>query len=376
MFERPERLDERDDASLNTLLEAHDALDLHEEKQELVDRLTRQLKPALRAVLWESLVRSHAMEGEMEEAWKALEKARQDDPESVALGPLEVSLLLAEGRTPEAGERARFFRERFRRNPEGISEAGLEFLDKVAHDPEDAQVELSFGKGVVAHLNELKDLLAKAGPPAAVYGIESVEGDPGAGRLVAPEPLREVEDGWDEAFFEAFPEDDEDDDEGLDFDPEELAFDSEDVDFEDMGLLDDDEDELDPWEENRAGQWLQYLLDHPEALDSLEILEDLSHVFHELVTDRFGFLDGPILRPLLDRGLSILRRSLAARPEVARLPEEFEPNGSALELISHAAAQASRLQEPERVIELSTWLRTLAPRIAEEEMEEESPDEA
>ena len=52
-------------------------------------------------------------------------KARKDDPESAALGPLEVSLLLAEGRTDDAGERARFFRERFRRNPGEISEAGL-----------------------------------------------------------------------------------------------------------------------------------------------------------------------------------------------------------------------------------------------------------
>src|SRR5215210_779984 len=64
MFDSPERLDERDAAALDTLLEAHDELELHEEKQELVDRLARQLKPALRAVMWESLVRSHAMEGE------------------------------------------------------------------------------------------------------------------------------------------------------------------------------------------------------------------------------------------------------------------------------------------------------------------------
>ncbi|HKI05441.1 MAG TPA: SEC-C metal-binding domain-containing protein [Thermoanaerobaculia bacterium] len=374
MFHSAERLDERDDAALNALLEAHDLLELDEEKQVLVDRLTRQLKPALRAVLWESLVRSHAVEGEMEEAWQALDKARQDDPESVALGPLEVSLLLAEGRTPEAGERARFFRERFRRNPERISEEGLEFLDKVAHDPEAAQVEFSFGKEVAVRLQGLRDLLARldpSGPPGAVYGIEDMAGDPGAGRLVTPESLLGAEAGWDRAFFEAFPGSDEDDEdeeaEVLDFGPD----DSEDVDFDDIELLDDEEEELDAWEEDRAQQWLQYLLDHPEALDSLEILEDLSHVLHELVTDRFDFLDRPILRPLLDRGLTILRQSLAARPEVTRLPEDSEPNGSALELISHAAAQASRLQEPERVIELLSWLRGLEPRVVEEEPQDE-----
>jgi len=375
MFAHPERLDERDEAALSSLLEAYDELELYEEKEKEVDRLKRQLKPALRAVLWENLVRSHAMEGEMAEAWAALEKARQDDPESVALGPLEVSLLLAEGRTPEAGERARFFRERFRRNPADISEAGLEFLDKVAHDPEDAQVEFSLGKEVAVHIHELRELLAKAEPPAVAYGIEDIEGDPGAGRLVAPESRQEVGEGWDQVFFEALPMDDEEDDEDEAFDEDEEGLDLAD-DLEDLDLLDeDDEDEeLDPWEEDRAPRWLQFLLDNPETLDSLENLEDVAHAFHGLVTDRFDFLDRPILRPLLDRGLAILRQSLAAHPECTRLPEELEPNGSALELISLAAAQASRLQEPERVAEMLSLLRALEPRVIEDEVEEEGEE--
>jgi hypothetical protein len=381
MFESPERLDERDAAALNTLLEAHDELELPEEKRELVDRLTRQLKPPLRAVMWESLVRSHAMEGEMEEAWAALDKARQDDPGSVALGPLEVSLLLAEGRTPEAGEKARFFRERSRRDPGDLSEAGLEFLDKVAADPEGAQLEFSLGKDVAGQIDELRERLAKAGPPTVVYPIEDVEDDAGAGRLVTPDSLEEVGKGWDEAFFDDDEDDDfedEDDDEDFDVDavdldvePEEVAaLAPEDYDFVD---LDDDEEGLDPWDEDRAGLWLGYLLEVPEALDNLESLEDVAHAFDDLVTDRYDFLDRAILRPLLDRGLAILRQSLAARPEIARLPEEFEPNGAALELIGLAAAQASRLQEPERERELLDWLKTLEPRTEGEGQEISEP---
>lgn len=349
LFNRPERLDERDGAALNTLLEAHDALELFEEKQELVDRLSRQLKPLLRAVLWEHLVRWHAVEGEMEKAWEALEKARKDDPESSALGPLEVSLLLAEGRTEEAGERARFFRERFRRSPGELTEAGLEFLDKVAQDPEDAQLEFSIGKEVKAQIRELQDWLANAEPPATVYDVEAVDsdGDPGAGRLAAPESLEDVDLGWEEAFFQT-PEDlREDGDEGVEV----------------------DEEDFDPWEENRAERWLGYLLENEEALNSLETLEDLAHAFHDLVVNRYPYLDRPILRPLLDRALAILRQSLAARPEITRLPGDYEPNGSALELISLAAAQASRMNEPERVRELVDWMTALDPR-AEEDSEE------
>jgi hypothetical protein len=293
----------------------------------------------------------------MEEAWEALEKARRDDPESAALGPLEVSLLLAEGRTGDAGERARFFRERFRRNPGDLSEAGLEFLDKVAHDPEGAQLEFSIGKGVAAQIRELEALLAEARPPETVYGIEGVAGDPGAGRLVPPESLTEVDPGWEDAFFEALPEDflDEagEEDEGFD------------EDFEDEE--EEDEEDLDPWDEERAERWLGYLLENPEALDSLETLEDLAHAVHGLVVDRFTFLDRPVLRPILDRALAIVRQSLAARPEVTRLPEEHEPNGSALELISLAAAQASRANEPERVREMVEWLKRLDPRVVEDE---------
>jgi len=148
--------------------------------------------------------------------------------------------------------------------------------------------------------------------------------------------------------------------EDFDVDAVDLALDPQDYD-----LVDDDEG-LDPWDEERAALWLAYLLEYPEALDSLENLEDVAHAFHELVTDRYGFLDRPILRPLLDHGLAILRQSLAARPEITRLPEELEPNGAALELVGLAAAQASRLQEPERARELLDWLKVLDPRAEEE----------
>ncbi|HEX9944362.1 MAG TPA: SEC-C domain-containing protein [Thermoanaerobaculia bacterium] len=338
LFERPERLDERDAPALNALLEACDELELREEKQEAVDRLSRKLEPGLRAVLWENLVRSHAVEGEMEQAWAALEKARKDDPESPALGPLEVSLLLAEGRTREAGERARSFRERFRRDPEAITEAGLEFLDKVAHDPAGAQLEFSLGKETAAGIRRLRELLADAEPPSVVYEIAEVEGDPGAGQLVTPEALRQVE----EVFAEVFQP----------------------VLLEVPGCEgEEDEEDLDPWEEEQAERWLSFLLSHPAALDSVNVLGDVADAVVGLVTDRCGSLEIPLLRPLLDRGLTIVERSLAARPEIRRLPEDAETNASALVLLLAAAAQANRLGEPERALELLKRIRVLNPAV-------------
>jgi tetratricopeptide (TPR) repeat protein len=349
MFDRPDRLDrldERDATALNVLLESLGELDLLEEKGVVVERLGKALKPALRAVLWEDQVRYHAVEGEIEEAWEALEKARKDDPGSAALGPLEVSLLMSEGRAAEAGERARVFRERFRRSPGVLTEAGTEFLEKVAGDPESAQLEFSLGEEVKDGILRLQRVLARLGPPSATYDVLPIDGDPGAGQLVPPGSLREAEEGWDEAFFGTTPEFDAGSDE--------------------VGEEEEDED-LDPWNEEDAARWLAFFPDEPTALDSLEVLEDLCHAISELGLDRYPFLDRPLLKPILDRGVTIIRAALADHPEIVRLPEDAEPNGSALALIVAAAALADRLGETDRGRELLQWLEVLDPTGAEDD---------
>jgi tetratricopeptide (TPR) repeat protein len=348
LFEKPEKLDERDAASLNTLFEAYDALDLQEERWEEAERLARVLRPPLRAVLWESLARAYAVEGEMEEAWKSLERARQDDPESPALGPLEVSLLLAEGRTAEAGERARHWRGRLREGD--LSEQGFEFLARVGENPEETQLRFSLGDEVTESIHQLEELLAKAAPPAGLYGIEAAGDDPAEGRLVPAGPLRELEAGFEAVFYPpaAVPELEEE----------------------------EDDEDWDPWDEDRAEQWLGFLLEHRQALDSVDVLEDVAHAVSEIVLDRYGFLDRPLLRPILERGLAVVRGTLDAHPGITRLPGELEPNGSALALIVAAAGQAHRLGETDRARELLEWLRGLEPHSMEvDEGEEEDEGE-
>jgi tetratricopeptide (TPR) repeat protein len=339
LFDRPERLDERDSASLNTLLEAYEALDLEEERWEAAERLAQTLRPPLRAVLWEHLARAYAVIGEMEESWTALERAREDDPESPALGPLEVSLLLAEGRTAEAGERARYWRGRLREGE--LTEQGFEMLARVGENPEESQLRFSFGDAVTDRIHQLTAWLARAEPPASRYGIEAVEEDEHAGRLVASGPLREMETGFEGVFYPPLA-------------PAELEAEEE------------DDDDLDPWDEDRAERWLGYLLEHPAALDSVDVLEDVAHAVSEIATERCGFLDRPLLRPLLDRGLDAVRQALAAHPGITRLPSESEPNGSAVALVVAAAAQAHRLGETGRARELLDWLHVLEPRSLEE----------
>jgi hypothetical protein len=284
-------------------------------------------------VLWENLARAYAVEGEMEEAWTALDRARADDPESPALGPLEVSLLLAEGRTAEAGERARHWRGRLKEGD--LTEQGFEFLAQVGENAEETQLRFSFGDEVTVLVHQLETWLAKAEPPAPLYSLAAVAGDDGAGQLVPAASLRTLEEGFEALFYPP----------GASSDPE----------------PEEDED-WDPWDEDRAEKWLGFVVAHPEALDSVDILEDVAHAVSELAADRYAFLDRPLLRPILDRGLAIVRQALAAHPGIARLPSELEPNGSALALIVAATAQAHRLGETDAARELLGWLRTLEPR--------------
>jgi tetratricopeptide (TPR) repeat protein len=350
LFERPERLDERDSAALNTLLEAYEALGLEEERWEEAERLARDLRPPLRAVLWENLARAYAVEGEMEEAWTSLDRARQDDPESPALGPLEVSLLLAEGRTAEAGERARFWRARLKEGD--LSEQGFEFLAQVGENAEETQLRFSFGDEVTDLIHQLEKGLGTMAAPTTAYSIAAVPDDPGAGHLMPSAALRQLEEEFEALFYPPAAPD--------------LG--------EDLAVGEDEEEDWDPWDEERAEGWLGYVVAHPQSLDSVDILEDVAHAVSELAADRYAFLDRPLLRPILDRGLAIVRQALAAHPEIMRLPTEREPNGSALALIVAATAQAHRLGEMDSARDLLAWLRTLEPRNLDEKGEGEGEE--
>lgn len=326
LFGRAERLDERDASALNTYLEALEELELDDEKDAEVDRLSKALRPALRGILWENLVRSQAVAGDMEEAWETLEKARKDNPRSPALGPLEVSLLLAQGKMAEAGERARHWRERLRGSD--LTEEGFRYLDRVATDPEKAQIEFSLGDEVAVRLRKLEETLVRT-PPRAVYSVEESNEEPGALRLVPQPSLVEAEDAWMDVFAPAPLE----------------------------GMEPDEE--WDSWDEGNAEEWLGFLVENPTALDSLVILDEVVEAFEDLAADLPSVADS-LLQYLVDRGTAILDQALAGRPD-PRLERDPETNDSALNLLSTAVARAERLGNAEAARALDQRRRSLDP---------------
>ena len=259
-----------------------------------------------------------------------------------------MSLLLAEGRTAEAGERARYWRGRLREGE--LTEQGFEFLARVGENAEETQLRFSFGDEVTDRIHQLEGWLARAG--AAGGPLRDRGGGGRSGRPAGwsrPASLRGAGDRLRGGVLSAC----------------RLLLAGRCRRRRGRGRREEDDD-WDAWDEDRAERWLGYLLEHPAALDSVDVLEDVAHAVSEIATDRYAFLDRPLLRPLLDRGLAIVRQALAAHPGITRLPSESEPNGSAVALVVAATAQAHRLGETDRARELLDWLHALEPRSLEE----------
>jgi tetratricopeptide (TPR) repeat protein len=393
LFERPERLDERDVDSLEALLSAYGELDLHEELDELVERLGRQLPRVLQAALWREMTVRQAQDGDLVEARESFRRLVEVDPDGAVRGPLEVILLLHEERDEEARERAG-----------SLVPTAEEILSDAAADPLRARRKVKLGAPFQA-IERVERLLPEAcARPVSPYRVETDPEEPGLGRLWTPDSLLFVESDWEdsrppelEALYSRDDEDDEPepwedfDEEGLeDQGGEEEEEEDEEEDEEDEGLdeegdeggFEGDEDsadgeeeegeggrevwrayrdeqygipESDAWEGSEAEEWLSYLERTPAAFDCLVVLDDLARVVDELLGERSEpVTESAFLQPLVSRGVAIVEASLAENPGV-RLPWRFADNRPAVRLLRQHADMASGdelLDRVERVIDL------------------------
>lgn len=404
LFERPERLDERDVDSLEALLSAYEELDLHEELAELVERLGRQLPRVLQAALWREMTVRQAQNGDLVEARESFRRLVEVDPDGAVRGPLEVILLLHEERDEEARDRARHWLDRGRRAGSLVPTAE-EILDDAAADPVRARRKIKLGAPFQAVERVERLIPGACARPAQPYRVETDPEEPGLGRLWTPEPLLVVEAHWEDSRppeFEAlYARDDEDDepepwedfdeegfeDEGADEEAEDKAAEVEeegrDEEEWEEGDLEGDEDEgdeeeevegeggrevwrayreeefgipdSDPWEGREAEEWLWYLERTPAAFDCLVVLDDLTRVVDEVLGERSEpVTESAFLQPLVSRGVAIVEASLAESPGV-RLPWRFADNRPAVRLLRQHADMAvgdELLDRVERVVDL------------------------
>lgn len=356
--------DERGEHALNVLCDAYDRRDHGKKKRQFLDRMRQHPCRGLRAAAWRRLCTIHIDEGAFIEAQWAYTQAQREAPDNPGTALLEIALLATQHEDDLARDRALFWRHKLRRSEEadlGI----LDFLKQASTDPQDALM-TSQAEILDPCLMDLRDWVrAATRRPLPIYSlVPATTPSPGSAAaptaagasapastsgLVAglPHPVPSAE--WtrclrpplacfalERAWRRIYPG------------------------TKPLGLqLILPEGSPHPWErdEELAEDWVDFLNDHPEAADSLDILDDLVTALYVHPDTSLSWVRHTLLTPLLARAAAILGQVLPA-DSPATLPWEVAENQPALRLLfRHYLSQVESGAEAEAIASLETLLR-------------------
>lgn len=356
------RLDERCEQTLNILCDAYDRRDHWKKKRAFLDRMRAHPCRGLRAAAWQRLCTIHIDEGAFAEAQLAFSQTQREAPDNPGTALLEIALLATQHEDDLARDRALFWRHKLRRS--GEEDAGiLDFLEQAGRDPQDALM-TSQSAIIDARLMDLRDWARAATQrPTPAYHLEpailEARDDPhpattpalerdAAGypdpapeprrqmRLLPPHDLAALEAKWHSRFPAPKPR-------GPQLMPSATS--------------------PNPWEERETEEddWLAFLDRHPEAADSLDILDDLVTAIYIHPDSALPWIARALLVPLLERAQLILARVLPDE-DPRTLPWDLADNRPALRLLFRLyLAQTEAGQEEAAVASLHRLLR-LNPR--------------
>jgi len=360
--------DEAHDYAMNLLCDLYDDQGHYKKKAALLQRVINTTRRSpLRSGAWQRKAAIHMDSYDIPGAWEAFREALQDDPNSLSLGVLEVQLLMAEDRLTEAKARADFWVKRLRRAGLAHDEGPLEFLSAIAHDPmaamKDLGLRMSEGAG-----EELDDWLQRvAGRPVAEYratqdwpepdeDIGDIFGETMEARLrnmgVAEKEIERAMTGLQQELelniaLEEAEEADEDEDEMEQGDSLDTLFllpppAIEELEARWRGVFhldkpfsvhDEPFGDEDPWDPEYEQTWMAFLDDHPEAFDSLDIIDDLVTALIQHDQYDTPWLGEALVKPLLLRAASIIDQALRAIAS-PRMVWAFAENRPALRSLS------------------------------------------
>jgi hypothetical protein len=324
-------------------------------KLALLERMTGlPRRSPLRSEAWQRLACIHRDKDRTSAAWQAFQQAQRDDPGNELLGVLEVQLLTADGRLAEARDRARFHTAALRRRGGAVDPGLLDFYRKLADDPVramgdaslrgngapgrvlaacvdrmqgrplpryqlkcaigadasvDAQLaerlrQMGLGEDSVAEaVRSLTEQISELTPPAEVGSAPPGEVEPGPELwfLEPPAGIGELSRDWRKVF------------------PLGKSFSVQSLPASDAGV----------WAPESEARWGRFLEKHPEASDSLDILDDLaSAVALHPAADQLGVVQR-LGRPLVERAAAIVDAAIAQVAD-PRLPWVVAENRPAL----------------------------------------------
>lgn len=312
-----DQLGGRHEPALDLLCNLYDRLGREKRKRALLEKTATSARPPLRCAAHMQLATIAEDRHDHDAAWRQFERACKVDPRHPALGPLEVTLLMSRGERDRAMARAEYWRGRLRRQ-EGAGHPLVELLTEMATTPELAML-LDTGSTLdEAERRRLWSLVERAKTrPLPDYRVKV---GVGGSELTPPTAIPRVERSWREV------------------------------------------PSPDPWADGPSSAQLRFLEKDPDALDSLEVLNDLVTQLHLWPAASTPWHRVGLLLPLARRGHAIVReawsRGGAGEPRLPALADSPRRR-AALELL--AAASEAYGQESDDPIPVYRLMLELDP---------------
>lgn len=295
----PERYHDEDTAILLHLLCEAYCMSAGGARQKLkLLRETTERAPSspLRSEAWQRLATIYMDRGDSESAWNAFRNAQNDNPQADEICVLEVELLVADGRMDEAKHLAREWANRLASQGIPDDDPRIEFLTRMAINP----------------LGKVRYEVQGAGGPLRTWLLGVADRAPLCHPLIptstharfalgTPPQLLRTQQLWHDVF------------------PLSKPFSAQDQPFGGAGI----------WEPVIETQWCGFLREHPEAFDSLDILDDLATAVGRHRAAQSAWVDALLLSPLLERNAELVDVSCREAGEVL-LPWSIESNRPAL----------------------------------------------
>ncbi len=386
LFEAPiKKTDERYDYALNTLCNLYDACHFRKKKTDLLYRITGTVpRSPLRAGAWQRLACISIDAGDSESAWEAFRHAQRDDPDNEGIALLEVQLLIGENQPERAQERAQFWIKRLQRSGAAPDDPQLGFLMAVAKNPMQAmnaigmEVSSDEGQALQGWLEQV------ANRPVPTY--ETVDDcDEGAGQEDPENVLRkrlqsmgvpseQIDEALKEFALEQHEEESDDEDEvpaepldSLMLSPPRVLLEVENE-WHDIFPLDkpfsvNDEpfECIDVWHPDIERVWMAFLEKHPEAFDSIDILDDLATALNLHDQANTPWLDNLLLGPILARCAAITQHALKNSDAPPRLNWLLMENRPALRNLARLGWLYQRGDQETMAMAIFRYLLTLNP---------------
>jgi len=373
------------DVALNLLCDVYDDLGFERKKARLLRHVIDTAdKSPLRSGAWQRIAAIRIDNADHSGAWEAFRNAQRDDPDNTGNALLEVQMLMSERRSDEARGRAAYWEKRMRRSGHDDSPA-FDFIARVARDPDTAMRELGLelsdgaGSSLIEWINTVRQRPVPAyravpeeqAPERSGTDIRHRLQSLGIPQDQVEEMLASLEQQAAEAADEAG-DGGEDENDGYDPEPslilvvppaiveteakwQEVVPISKPFSTQDEPLGEDGP----TWETAVEAEWMKFLHQHPEAFDSIDILDDLATMV--IQHDQFGieWVDRDLLGPLLQRSEGILEQAVGAVPQ-PRLAWRYMDNRPALrtlfrlfQLHDRRGDKASSIQAAERLLDLN-----------------------